>query len=269
MILQSPGEVAFKIFDFTVYFYGIILAFACLLAVYAAKQLYCLVYKDRKANLIWDVAPIVVISGIIGARLYYCLVNFDYYAVHPLEIFYLRGGGLSVHGGIIAGIIALWISSKKYKLSFLRLLDVFAVGTVLAQSFGRWGNFFNNEAFGLPYDGFLKLFIPVSQRPIEFIQYSYFHPAFLYESVLDFCIFVILIFIIKKFGAKVEGLTLSLYFIFYSIARFAVESIRIDSALDVGNFHIAQLVSIALLAAGIITFVYVLLKYKFSKTCNN
>ena len=256
MILQSPGDVAFQILGFPVYFYGIILAFACLLAVYTAKIIYQKIYNDGKAELIWDTAPFVVICGIIGARLYYCLLNFSYFFHNPIDIFNIRGGGLSIHGGIIAGIIALWFAAKKYKLSFLRLLDVYSIGTVLAQSFGRWGNFFNNEAFGLPSDGFLKLFIPLQNRPDKFIEYDYFHPAFLYESILDFFIFIILIFVIRKYGIKIEGVTLCTYLFLYSLVRYFIEAVRVDSALNIGSFHVAQVISLGIFIFSICFFIF-------------
>ncbi len=269
MIIQSPGDVAFTIFGFPVYFYGIILAFACLLAVYTAKVIYSKIYSDNKSSVIWEMAPFVVIAGIIGARLYYCLINFFYYFNNPIEIFYIRGGGLSIHGGIIAGIIAIFFCAKKYKVSFLRLLDVFAVGTVLAQSLGRWGNFFNNEAFGLPANSFIKLFIPIAKRPDLFIGYQYFHPTFLYESVLDFLIFLILLVVIKKYGKKIEGLTLAVYLLLYSIVRFFVEAIRVDSALNLGTLHIAQLVSVLLFVFSIILSIIFIYRYvKYNNNCN-
>lgn len=266
MILTSPGDTAFTLFNFHVYYYGIILASACLIAVIVAKVVYSKVYKDGKSDFIWDAAPFVIILGIIGARLYYCFLNFSYYWHHPIEILYIRGGGLSIHGGIIAGILGLYIASVKYKLSFLRLLDVFSVGTILAQSIGRWGNFFNNEAFGLPANGFLKLFIPLSDRPSGFENYHYYHPAFLYESIADILIFFLLLLVIKKFGVKIEGLTLSLYLILYSLVRFAIEGIRLDSAMNVGDFHVAQIISIIILSAGVILLSWLLYKNKTSQT---
>ena len=266
MTFQSPGDVAFEVFGFPVYWYGIILASACLVAVCAARVLYSFVYKDGKGDMIWDTAPFVVILGIIGARLYYCLVNIDYYFFHPLEIFYIRGGGLSIHGGLIAGILGLLWAAKKYKVSFLRLLDLFSAGTVLAQSFGRWGNFFNNEAFGLPYDGFFKLYIPPAFRPEGFAAFEYYHPAFLYESAADFVIFFILVFTLKRFGLKFEGLTLCLYLMLYSLARFFIEGIRLDSALNLGNLHIAQIISVCIFAGALAGFVFILFKRRTLKS---
>lgn len=244
MIIASPGDVAFSVFGFPVYFYGIILALSCLLAVVVARYLYQYVYSDGRGEVLWDVSPFVVILGILGARLYYCLVNYQDYISNPFGILSIREGGLSVHGGIIAGVIGLYIASKKYKIKFFRLLDVFGVGTIFAQCIGRWGNFFNNEAFGLPTESLLKLYIPERYRPLGFEDYEYFHPTFLYESVLNFILFIVLLFVIKRFGKKYEGLTFSIYIAVYSVVRFFIEGLRLDSAMNVGNFHIAQIASI-------------------------
>ncbi len=266
MILASPGDVAFTVFGFPVYYYGIILASACLLAVCTARFLYDKVYNDGLGELIWDVSPFVIILGILGARLYYCFVNFGDYIHNPLGIFMIREGGLSIHGGIIAGILGLYLASLKYKISFLKLLDIYSVGTILAQSFGRWGNFFNNEAFGLPSNGVVKLYIPLSSRPEGFEQYEYFHPAFLYESVLDFILFLLLVFIIRKIDVKYQGVTFCTYLALYSVIRFFVEGIRLDSAMNIGDFHIAQIVSAGIfLFACIMAFILV---FRVKKLCN-
>ena len=142
-MFQSPAEVAFNIFGFPVYYYGIILALAIFIGVYASYFLYKKFYGVDSASSIMDFAPYLIIIGIIGARLYYCLVNYSYYIENPLEIFYIRQGGLSIHGVIIIGILTLFAFSKIYKMSFLKLIDVFLCGTALGQCIGRWGNFFN------------------------------------------------------------------------------------------------------------------------------
>ena len=130
-MFQSPAEVAFRILGFPVYFYGIILAFAILVGVYSAYFLYKKFYGTDKASNIIDFAPYTIIIGIVGARLYYCIVNYQYYILHPVEIFYVRQGGLSIHGMIIAGLLTLCAFSKIYKMSFFKLIDVFLCGTAL------------------------------------------------------------------------------------------------------------------------------------------
>ena len=248
MIIQSPGEIAFNIFNYPVYSYGIILAFAVFLGVCTAEIL-AKKFSDIPENFFVDNSPVVIIAGILGARLYYCIVNYPYYIHNPLEIFDIRQGGLSIHGMLIAGIVTVYFLAEKYRVNLLRLLDVLACSVILAQSAGRWGNFFNSEAFGYPTGGNWGVFIPVSQRPVEFLNYEFFHPAFLYESFLDLVVFTVLIFILRRTRA---GCTFFWYLILYSLVRIFVEYFRIDSVLNIGGFPIAQVVSVLLIIAGVI-----------------
>ncbi len=251
---QSPGEIAFSIFGFPIYYYGVILAFAIFVGVYLADFLYKKFYD--KTSYIIDFMPMIIFIGILGARLYYCAVNYQYYFDHPMEILYIRQGGLSIHGMIIFGIIALFVFSKIYKMKFFKLTDVFLCGSALAQSIGRWGNFFNSEAFGYPTDLPWKLYIPISHRPVELVNYDYFHPTFLYESILDFCMFLILLFMFKK--RVPAGVITCSYLILYSIVRFVVEYFRIDSVLNISGIPIAQIVSVVMFAIGVTTMRFIL-----------
>lgn len=251
---QSPGEIAFSVFGFPIYYYGIILAFAIFVGVYFADFLYKKFYD--KTSYVIDFTPIIIAIGVLGARLYYCAVNYQYYFAHPLEIFYIRQGGLSIHGMIIVGIISLFVFSKVYKMEFLKLTDVFLCGTALAQSIGRWGNFFNSEAFGYPTDLPWKLYIPISHRPVELINYEYFHPTFLYESILDFCMFLILLLMFKK-HVPVGVITCS-YLIMYAVVRFIVEYFRIDSVLNISGIPIAQIVSVLMFGIGVCSLLFLL-----------
>lgn len=261
-MFQSPTDVAFDVFGFPIYFYGIILASAIFVGVYCAYFLYKLFYNKQEASKIIDFSPYIIIIGIIGARLYYCLVNFSYYVKHPLEIFYIRQGGLSIHGVIIIGILALYTFSKKYKLSFLKLIDVFLCGTALGQSIGRWGNFFNSEAFGTPTNLPWKLYIPITHRPPQYIDFKYFHPTFLYESIFDFLIFLILLICFKKLS-KSPGVLACLYLIMYSIVRIIVEHFRIDSALNIDGIPIAQLVSLIIIVVASVAIMILTRKKSF------
>ncbi len=252
-MFQSPGEVAFHIFDMPVYFYGIILAVAAFVGFYTAYKIYAKFFDVNEAEKILDMAPVLIISGILGARLYYCLVNFSYYAVHPFEIFDIRQGGLSIHGMILGGIIGLYACVKYYKMDFLKLLDAMACGTALAQAIGRWGNFFNSEAFGLPTDLPWKLYIPISQRPASLINYEYFHPTFLYESILDLLIFCVLLLFFKK-TMHFKGLNFGIYLILYSFVRIGVEYLRVDSVLNILGFPVAQWASVLII---IFAFFYI------------
>lgn len=258
-VFQSPGDVALNLFGFRIYFYGLILAFAIFVGYFTAYKLFKNFYDSDKAGYITEITPYLIILGIIGARLYYCTVNSVYYSSHLTGIFNIRQGGLSIHGMILFGVLSLFWFSKLYKIEFAKLTDVFLCGSILAQSIGRWGNFFNSEAFGFPTNLPWKLFIPASHRPLEYMNYEYFHPAFLYESILDLIIFLILISQFKKLS-KTPGVCSCLYLILYSAARIIVEKCRIDSALNIYNIPIAQIVSLIII---IISFIFLIfIKYK-------
>lgn len=256
-MFKAPSDVAFSFLGFPVYYYGIILAFSVFIGIYGAYRIYKKYFNYFDAEFIIDFSPWLILSGITGARLYYCAVNYSYYMSHPGEIFYFRQGGLSIHGAVIAGVAALYFFSKKYKMPFFKLTDAFSCSTILAQSIGRWGNFFNSEAFGHPTNLPWKLYIPLSHRPEQFIQYDYFHPAFLYESILDLIIFFVLFTLFKKFTSH-SGVITCFYLIFYSAARIFVEQIRVDSVLNIHGIPSPQIISvfIILLASLLLRRIY-------------
>lgn len=249
-MFKAPSDIAFNMFGFPIYFYGIILAFAVFIGIITTYKLFKKFYNEQEAEKFIDFSPILIITGIAGARLYYCAVNYSYYINHPLEIFAIRQGGLSIHGMLIAGLLTLLLLCRFYKISFLKLSDAILCATALAQSIGRWGNFFNSEAFGTPCNLPWKLFIPLAQRPSDYINYEYFHPTFLYESILDFGIFILLLLLFKRFS-KAPGTICCLYLILYGLVRIFVEHFRIDSALNISGIPVAQIVSLVILAVGI------------------
>lgn len=244
MIISSPGEIAFWfVVSFPVYYYGIMMAIALSVGVMAARLITGKFYSEINPEIIYDISPHIIIGAIIGARIYYCLLNYHYYAIHPYEIIQVWHGGISIHGAIIGGLIFGIIYAKRHNLPILKLCDIFSFGLVLGQAVGRWGNFFNSEAFGRPTNGFLKLYVPIYKRPVEYANSNYFHPTFLYESILDVCIFLILFFIIRKIAKGSEGIIFFSYLILYSIVRILIEQVRIDSVLNVFGIPIAQIVS--------------------------
>lgn len=262
-MFKSPGDVFLSIGSLDVYYYGVTMALGCLAGVTAAYLIFKKYNFNKNYQAITDVAVNAIIFGFLGARLYYCLLNFSYYFQHPLEILYFRQGGLSIHGGLIAGLIAIVITSKKNNLPVLSVLDAFVCGTALGQAIGRWGNFFNSEAFGYPTDLPWKLFIPLQNRPVHLMNFDYFHPTFLYESIFDLYIFIILYAAMKKFSANRAGYTLFIYLILYSCVRLFVEHFRIDSAAYIAGIPVAQIVSILLIllsVCGIIILKKVLYK---------
>lgn len=243
-MFASPGEIAFQIGSLYVYYYGIFMAFSLLIGVFIANAITTKFYPEINSEIIFDIAPHIIIGAIIGARLYYCLLSYSYFVKNPFEIIQIWHGGISIHGGIIGGLITGIIYAKRKKLPILKLCDIFSYGLVIGQAIGRWGNFFNSEAFGRPTESFFKLYIPIYKRPLELMQYNFFHPTFLYESIADILIFLILFFIIRKIYQKKDGIIFFSYLAMYSLVRFFIESLRIDSILNIFGIPIAQIVCI-------------------------
>lgn len=253
----SPGEIAFRLGAVQIHYYGLIMAMSLVIGVLMAKIVCEKFYKELDSELVYDIAPHLIIGAIIGARLYYCIMSFEYYSQNPIEIFQLWQGGLSIHGGIIGGLITGIIYAKRHKLPVLKLCDIFSYGLILGQALGRWGNFYNSEAFGRPTDFFLKLYIPIYKRPLEYLGVNYFHPTFLYESILNICIFLILFFVIRKLAKNKDGIVFFSYLILYSLVRILIEQIRIDSILNLFGIPIAQIISALLIVVGIVGIIFV------------
>jgi len=260
MLFTSPGQIFCNICGLNIYYYGIILAIAICTGVIFSDWI-GIKYFNLKKETIIDLAPYLIIFGIIGARLYYCILDYNFYLRFPTEIFALRHGGISIHGAIFGGIIGLIIFAKKHKLSVFNLMDVCAVSLPLSQAIGRWGNFFNSEAYGTPTNLPWGLYISPSYRQIPYLDYEFFHPAFLYESILDLIIFFILLFLVSKQKLKKSGQLTLYYLILYSLARILVEMCRIDSVKYIFNIPVAILMSVGI----IIVSLFLLLK---SFNCN-
>ena len=264
LVIPALSPVAFNLFGFPIYWYGIIMAIAIFVAAFVGNKLFNQINPELKKDTIISIAPFLIVGGILGARLYFCMLNHSYYLSHPLEILDIREGGLSIHGALIFGIIALLVWAWKKKISALKILDALACTVFLGQALGRWGNYFNSEAYGLPVKSQnWGLYIPETSRVAQFSDYSLFHPAFLYESILDLFGFTVLLYVLKKFGRKHLGLVFSLYLVLYALIRFAIEQVRVDSALNIGTFPIAQLVSILMLFCGVGGLFIVFVRDKF------
>jgi phosphatidylglycerol---prolipoprotein diacylglyceryl transferase len=263
LVLSSPGAIAIQFGQVTIRWYGIMIAVGFLVATWAAT------FLAKRRN--FDVDHLIngllatFFAGIIGARLYYVALSLDRFLTHPQEIFATWLGGLSIHGGIVGGLIGGWIYCRIAKVPFITGLDIAASVVPLAQAIGRWGNFFNSEAFGRPTaDDFpLKLYIPPAMRPHDFINYDYFHPTFLYESVWNLLIFLILYFVTFERVKNYPGMQFLLYLFLYSIGRFLIEPMRTDSIM-VGNLPAPYVVSGLLIAASgvAIIFRYTSVKHK-------
>lgn len=257
IILTSPSDVAFTIKGFPIYYYGICMALAVLSGFYLSFFITKKDYKEIDTDILYDVITVAILGGFVCARLYYCLVNYGYYSQNLAEIFNFRQGGLAIHGGLIGGVLfgSIYAYIKKYPI--LKLLDIFAYGLLLAQAVGRWGNFFNNEAFGLPARHFIGVFIPETSRISGYEFYKYFHPTFLYESILNILALLVLYFVVRNVKNRFDGLIFAGYLILYSIIRFLIEGLRLDCIVNVGAFHLPQIVSIITIFIAIL-FIFVL-----------
>ncbi len=248
--IEHLSRVAFNLFGIDVYWYGIFIALAFFIglevAVFNAKR------TGFDSEIFYDYIPIGMISAIIGARLYYVIFSFDYYKNHLNEIFSLRDGGLGIYGGIILAAISMFIYCRVKKLNFFNVCDLAVPGLVIGQAIGRWGNFFNKEAFGGYTDNILAMrlrtdvaaFVPNGMEVLTFngADYIQVHPTFLYESIGCTIIFIILMLYLPK--KKFEGHILFLYIVMYAFIRFFIESLRQDQLLFM-NIPISMLVSLA------------------------
>ena len=253
--MQSPGPVAFTIGNIDIMWYGVLIASAMLIAVVISSV------RAPRHNLTSDDVLDIVIwmlpCGVIGARLYYVIFNWDLYAGNISAILNIRGGGLAIHGGLIAGLITAYLVCRKHKIGFLNALDLFLPTVALAQAIGRWGNFFNSEAHGTATD--LPWAIIVDGQKV--------HPTFLYESIWCLLLFILLSYIDKR-KRSFNGQIACLYGMLYSVERFFVEWLRTDS-LMIGPFKQAQVLSLCIIVACAFLYRYFRKKYPLDNNLEN
>lgn len=253
----SPGPIIFQIGNLAIRWYGLLIASAVLLGVTLSQ--YLAQRRGVHPDAISDVAIWLVLGAIPAARLYYVLFQWPNYADRPGEIFAIWKGGIAIHGAILGGLLAVLIFARLNRISFWMLTDLVAPSLILGQAIGRWGNFFNSEAFGKPTDLPWKLFIPVDRRPLEYVEFDYFHPTFLYESLWNLLVFALLLALFfyslnRKPPLKL-GTIFMVYMIAYSLGRVWIEGLRTDS-LMLAEFRIAQLVSLGAISLGVLGLVW-------------
>ncbi|MGM9994718.1 MAG: prolipoprotein diacylglyceryl transferase [Candidatus Avigastranaerophilus sp.] len=257
-MFTSPGSIAFRFLSFDIYWYGIIIAFAMFVSLIVILTIRKKYYSDIPEDNIFDISLLLIISGIICARIYYVILDWQYFSSHPSLIPCIWNGGISIHGAIIGGIIVSYLYIKKKKVNFLKYADLFSFGIVTGQIIGRWGNFFNSEAYGLPCDLPWKLYIPYEFRPAFYKGYQYFHPAFLYESLANTLLLGIMLYILIKKPNRKTGTIFFLYIILYGIIRNLIENIRIDSVLNLLNgVHFANIASLVFIIFGFAGLYYI------------
>lgn len=247
------NRVAFNIFGFNVYYYSLCILLGVIVA-------YILITREGKKQGLTkeftsDLIFYTLIIGILGARVYYCVFNLDYYLANPSEILKIYNGGLAIHGGVIAGLIFVYFYTKKKNVSFIKILDIVAPAVIIAQSFGRWGNFFNQEAHGgiTTYQNLKNMHIPEFIINGMHIEGKYYYPTFFFESIWCLIGFIILMIARKNKNLR-KGFQIGFYFIWYGIGRFFIEALRTDSLMFF-NLKIAQIVSLVGIIIGIIIIV--------------
>jgi phosphatidylglycerol:prolipoprotein diacylglycerol transferase len=201
--------------------------------------------QDVSIELIYDLFFYMILCAVVGARLYYVIFSWDLYRNNIKEVFAFWHGGLAIHGAVMGGVASALIYARLKRLSFWQFADICAPSLILGQAIGRWGNFFNQEAFGRPTDLPWGIFIDEAHRPIQYLQQTHFHPTFLYESLWNFSVFLFLLWVRRKKGI-IRGDVFLAYLMLYSFGRFWIEGLRTDSLMFAG-FRIAQVVSLFLI----------------------
>jgi phosphatidylglycerol:prolipoprotein diacylglycerol transferase len=257
-LFMSPGS-QLQLGPLTLRWYGLLIATAVVVGLNLARRL-----ARRRAidpGLVSDLLPFLVLGAIVGARIYYVLLEWRHYSGNWGEMVAIWHGGIAIHGALIGGTLATILFCRWRRQPFWTLLDVLLPAVALGQAIGRWGNFFNSEAFGLPTDLPWRLTIPPANRPPQFLEQATFHPTFLYESLwnLGVCALLLLLFRQASRG-RLElrpGALSCVYLIAYSCGRFWIEGLRLDPLclfsqppFCSGGLRMAQLVSLLLILVG-------------------
>ena len=261
---------------FEIAYYGIIIACAMAAGIYLAMWLAKKTGQDP--DMYFNFAIIAIILSVIGARLYYVVFSWDYYSAHPLEILDFRGGGLAIYGGVITAVICAAVYAHIHKVPMLKMFDTGIAALALGQAIGRWGNFFNREAFGGYTDGLLAMQLPLeavrsSEVTAQMLEHAaeingntfvQVHPTFLYESAWNFVLVALMVLVTLNKGFKrFDGLIFCMYLTGYGIGRFWIEGLRTDQLLIPGTaVPVSQALSAVLAAAGIILFITLMVRNK-------
>ena len=243
-------EIAFSIGPFNIAWYGIFIALGVIAAFWIA-----LVETKRRGESVdhlLNMMLLILPLGIIGARLYHVIDEWDYYMLNPRLI--IGGQGLGIFGAVIGGAIGMLIYTIWKKLNTARWLDIAAPGLIFAQAIGRWGNYFNQELFGYPTNAPWGIYIDEAYRPAQYALYTHFHPLFLYESILNLIGFGLLMWIGRKYHKKLlDGELFMIYIVYYGIVRFILEGVKIEVWTILGFATARWIVVIAVLAVIILT----------------
>lgn len=257
MSIQFDGIL---IGTFKIYYYGVLIVLGAVAATWLASR-EAKRYGENP-DLAWDLLPIALIGGIIGARLWHVLlppasmveqgITTAYYLTHPLDMLNLRRGGLGIPGAVIGGLLAVWIYSRSKKFPMGVWANAIAPGLALAQAIGRWGNYFNQELYGAPTNLPWKLYIDPLHRLPEYASVEYYHPLFFYEFLWNLLNMGILLWVARRFEGKLKPWDVFLvYAVIYGVGRFALEFLRLDPA-PLGTINANQMIMlvVAIASAG-------------------
>lgn len=257
-----PQPYVLELGSFTIHWYGVFIVLGIMCALMTTIYIHRLYKEDYE--YLYDLLFFVVLGGVLGGRLYYVIYAWEFYKKDLFEVVALWHGGLAIHGVLMGGALATYIYTKKHGYSFFSILDKVMPGLIIAQGIGRLGNYFNQELFGRPTDVAWSIPIERVYRPVEYLNYAYFHPTFLYELIGNVIIGGILLSLhmlqAKKYIKLPGGLFVGLYMILYGINRFSVEMFRVDYSPYVGDLRVAQIASIILALLGIMLIGYVYFK---------
>ncbi|MBI3029860.1 MAG: prolipoprotein diacylglyceryl transferase [Candidatus Rokubacteria bacterium] len=239
-MFTSPGPIFVQVGPLALRWYGVLMAAAMAVGLWLA-------YRDARRRGVdpeelLKASELALLGGLVGARLYYVAFNWDYYSRALPKIFAVWEGGLAIHGGLLGGLLLGGAYAWWKRLPLPRYLDIVAPSLALGQGIGRWGNFFNEEAFGTPTTLPWKLYISPPHRPLPYVQEEFFHPTFLYESLWDFLVFALLVWVLRDRVARAPTCLFWIYVGLYSVGRLIVEGFRTDS-LMLGSIRVAQLAS--------------------------
>ncbi len=244
--LQHVGQ-SIHIFGIEIAYYGIVIACGMLAGVYLA--MYTAKKTGQDPDDYFNFALIALVISVLGARAYYVIFSWDYYSAHPAQILNLRGGGLAIYGGVIAGVLTAVIYTKVRHMNLLLLLDTAMPGLLIGQVIGRWGNFFNREAFGDYTDSVFAMLLPQSAvhasditdsmlehlQTVDGISCISVHPTFLYESCWNLVLLIILLVITLRSAKAYNGQIFLLYLFGYGLGRLWIEGLRTDQLLWPGT----------------------------------
>lgn len=250
MATFEPSPIAFSLGRLDVHWYGLIMAVALFVGYLIVSRLAKRQGMNRK--LVGDTIFYAIIVGLLSARLYHVLGNVPYYVNNPDQILAIWNGGQAIHGALIGGLLVVLFFTKRKKLPFWKFADISSLALILGQALGRWGNYFNQELYGGPTNLPWKLLISPENRLAGYETVVWYHPAFLYESILNLILFVVLYRLFIK-QRVTDGSIFLLYIIGYSVIRFVMEFIRIDPVLTFFDWlRWPQVVSILLITGAFV-----------------